>query len=60
MKASMMRTGFEARQLLGNLSAWLISVEGTDFASRLAMILALMAAVFHASFAALQNGRDNP
>jgi hypothetical protein len=53
MKASMMRTGFEARQLLGNLSAWLISVEGTDFASRLAMILALMAAVFHASFAAL-------
>lgn len=60
MKASMMRTGFEARRLLGNLSAWLISVEGTDFASRLAMILALMAAVFHASFAALQNGRDNP
>ena len=46
--------------MLGDLSAWLLSIEGTDFAPRLAMILALLAAVFHASFGALQNGRDNP
>ncbi len=46
--------------MLGDLSAWLLSIEGTDFAPKLAMILALLAAVFHASFGALQNGRDNP
>jgi drug/metabolite transporter (DMT)-like permease len=60
MKSSMLRTGFEAWQLLGDPSFWLISVEETDCASQLASILAITAAVFHASFAALQNGRDNP
>ena len=46
--------------MLSDLSVWLVSVENTGFASRLAMILAFMAALFHASFAALQNGRHDP
>ncbi len=39
---------------------WFAAVEGTAQGARIAMILALMSAVFHAIFGALQNGRYNP
>jgi drug/metabolite transporter (DMT)-like permease len=42
------------------LSDWLISLEGTEAGQRLAMILALAAAVLHAVFGALQKGRHDP
>lgn len=42
------------------MSAWLISLEGTDAGRQAAMVLALMAAVLHALFGALQKGRHDP
>ncbi|WP_323766277.1 DMT family transporter [Marinovum sp.] len=42
------------------MSAWLISLEGTEEGQRLALILALSAAFLHAVFGALQKGRHDP
>ncbi len=42
------------------LSDWLISLEGTEAGGRVALVLALSAAVLHALFGALQKGRHDP
>ena len=42
------------------MSNWLISLEGTPQGHNLALALALMAAVLHAFFGALQKGRHDP
>lgn len=42
------------------MSDWLISIEGTEAGHRLALMLALLAAVLHAVFGALQKGRHDP
>ena len=42
------------------MSDWLISIEGTDAGRHAALILALMAAVLHALFGALQKGKHDP
>ena len=42
------------------MSDWLISLEGTEAGHRLALGLALMAALLHAIFGALQKGRYDP
>ncbi|MBU9696843.1 DMT family transporter [Rhodobacteraceae bacterium HSP-20] len=42
------------------MSGWLISLEGTEAGRDLALALALMAAVLHALFGALQKGRHDP
>ncbi|MGH1354370.1 MAG: EamA family transporter [Thalassovita sp.] len=42
------------------MSAWLISLEGTEAGHQAALILALMAAFLHAVFGALQKGRHDP
>ena len=42
------------------ISDWLISLEGTEAGHHLAMVLALVAAVLHAVFGALQKGRFDP
>ena len=42
------------------MSAWLVSLEGTEAGKTLALCLALMAAVLHALFGALQKGRTDP
>jgi drug/metabolite transporter (DMT)-like permease len=42
------------------LSSWLISIAGTPAGRELALALALMAAVLHALFGALQKGRHDP
>lgn len=42
------------------MSAWLISIAGTPQGADLALALALMAAVLHALFGALQKGRHDP
>lgn len=42
------------------MSDWLISLEGTEAGRQVAMGLALMAAVLHAVFGALQKGRHDP
>lgn len=42
------------------MSAWLISLEGTPGGRDLALALALLAAVLHAAFGALQKGRHDP
>jgi drug/metabolite transporter (DMT)-like permease len=42
------------------VSAWLISLEGTEAGHLLAMALALLAALTHAVFGALQKGRHDP
>ncbi|MCU0899421.1 MAG: DMT family transporter [Cypionkella sp.] len=42
------------------MSGWLISLEGTAQGKDLALALALMAAVLHALFGALQKGRHDP
>ena len=42
------------------MSAWLVSLEGTPAGSQVAMMLALLAAVLHAVFGALQKGRHDP
>ncbi|MEP3345381.1 MAG: EamA family transporter [Litoreibacter sp.] len=42
------------------MSEWLISLEGTEAGHQLALTLALMAALLHAIFGALQKGRHDP
>lgn len=42
------------------LSDWLVSIAGTPDGARLATMLALLSAVAHASFGALQKGRHDP
>lgn len=42
------------------MSAWLVSLEGTEAGAHLALGLALMAAFLHALFGALQKGRHDP
>ena len=42
------------------MTAWLLSLEGTEAGHTLAMILALTAAFLHAVFGALQKGRHDP
>lgn len=42
------------------MSAWLVSLEGTAEGETLALALALLAAVLHAAFGALQKGRHDP
>ncbi|MFS4580450.1 EamA family transporter [Phaeobacter sp. C3_T13_0] len=42
------------------MSDWLISLEGTEAGHHMALVLALMAAVLHAVFGALQKGRYDP
>ncbi|MGR3290420.1 MAG: EamA family transporter [Paracoccaceae bacterium] len=42
------------------MSDWLIALEGTEAGHRLAIGLALLAAVLHALFGALQKGRHDP
>ena len=42
------------------MSELIFNIEGTEYASSLALWLALMAAVLHASFGALQKGRHDP
>jgi drug/metabolite transporter (DMT)-like permease len=46
--------------MLAELSAWLVSLEGTEGGETLATALALMAAFLHAVFGALQKGRHDP
>jgi drug/metabolite transporter (DMT)-like permease len=42
------------------MSAWLISLEGTPAGSQVATALALLAALLHAVFGAMQKGRHDP
>jgi len=42
------------------MTGWLLGIEGTEAGHRLALGLALMAAVLHALFGALQKGRHDP
>lgn len=42
------------------MTAWLISIEGTETGHQVALGLALMAAFLHAVFGALQKGRHDP
>ena len=42
------------------MSDWLVSIAGTPEGARLATLLALMSAVAHAAFGALQKGRHDP
>ena len=42
------------------LGAWLVAIAGTPEGARLATLLALMSAVAHAVFGALQKGRHDP
>lgn len=42
------------------MTDWLVALEGTEAGHRLALGLALMAAVLHAFFGALQKGRHDP
>lgn len=42
------------------MTPWLLSIEGTETGRHMALALALMAAVLHALFGALQKGRHDP
>lgn len=42
------------------MTDWLISIEGTETGHRMALYLALLAALLHAVFGALQKGRHDP
>lgn len=46
--------------MFADFSAWLISIEGTEIGRTWALIFAIFAAFFHASFGALQKGRHDP
>ena len=46
--------------MLGDFSQWLVTIAGTETGHRLALILAVCAAAFHAVFGALQKGRHDP
>lgn len=43
-----------------DLSAWILSIEGTAAGHKLALVLAVFAAALHAVFGALQKGRHDP
>ena len=49
-----------ARFRSATMSAWLAGFEGTEAGQSLALMLALLAAVLHAGFGALQKGRFDP
>ena len=42
------------------MTQWLVSIEGTETGHNVALALALIAAVLHALFGALQKGRHDP
>jgi drug/metabolite transporter (DMT)-like permease len=42
------------------MSEWVLSIEGTEAGHRIALMLAIMAALLHAVFGALQKGRHDP
>ena len=42
------------------MTDWLISIEGTQTGHSIALALAIMAALLHAVFGALQKGRHDP
>ncbi|MDW4499861.1 DMT family transporter [Sulfitobacter sp. D35] len=42
------------------MSDWILAAEGTEAGHRIALMLAIMAAVLHAVFGALQKGRHDP
>ncbi len=42
------------------MAEWIVSLEGTDAGRRLALCLALLAALLHAFFGALQKGKTDP
>ena len=42
------------------LGEWIVSIEGTETGKQVALMLALLAAVMHASLGALQKGRHDP
>ena len=42
------------------MSAWLLSIEGTETGRQVALALALLAALSHAAFGAMQKGRHDP
>jgi len=42
------------------MSDWLISIAGTATGQHLALVLALLAAILHAIFGALQKGKHDP
>ena len=42
------------------MTDWVLSLEGTDAGRRLAFFLAILAAVLHAIFGALQKGKLDP
>ena len=42
------------------LGEWIVSIVGTELGGQVAMVLALLAAVMHASLGALQKGRHDP
>ncbi|MEP1768554.1 MAG: EamA family transporter [Sulfitobacter sp.] len=42
------------------MTEWLVSIEGTQTGHQLALVLALLAALLHAVFGALQKGRHDP
>ncbi|WP_390910506.1 EamA family transporter [Pseudosulfitobacter sp. SM2401] len=42
------------------MTEWLISIEGTETGHQVALVLAIMAAILHAVFGALQKGRHDP
>ena len=42
------------------MSAWIVSLEGTEAGRSLALALAILAAILHAVFGALQKGRHDP
>ena len=46
--------------MLADFSAWIVSIAGTAEGHRVALLVALCSAFFHAAFAALQNGRHDP
>lgn len=50
----------EARRVVSDLGPWLVEISGTPEGARLATILALVSALAHAIFGALQKGRYDP
>lgn len=42
------------------MSDWILSIEGTPLAKQIALSLAILAAILHAAFGALQKGRHDP
>jgi len=50
----------EAGAPLNDLGAWIVAISGTAEGARLATILALVSALAHAVFGALQKGRHDP